>query len=341
LLIFPNDDRLVFENCQPTETSLDVEVDDGAIAISVPWEAIAYWMQSPRPSSASLISGIPARSDRLLLSNGDLISGELTAFTPEGLRIATASGVIAIAVERIAAVSLNPDLTSLPSLPESWIVLLLADGSRLTATHGELSDASFNVRLLFGSEVSIPVSQILSVNYYSKSVTSLTTLSAHDWQHESYIPDSIDESDNSGTALLPRIPLPGSLLQRANPGWNRSTQGGPLLLGNAEYPRGIGMRPRSALTFNIDGEFIQFRAIVGIDDRVEGQGSVEFRIESATDILWSSPVVTGATPPLDTGLIDIAGRKELTLIVDFAEWGDVQDIAVWGNPILIRPQSTE
>lgn len=334
LLILPNDDRIVITSASIEDGALHIVRDEGAITIAVPWESIAYWMPIPSRESVELLRGPAARADRLLLSNGDLISGEITKFAPEGIRIDTAAGELMIAAERIAAVALNPELTGLPELPATWMVVLLTDGSRITATHCELIDDSLHVMTQFGGEVSLPVESILRVNCYSERVVGFTSLAIDAWEFEPYVPS--DLSGDSEEVVAPRMADRGPMLERANPAWDRSPLGGPLLIRGIEFPRGLGMRPRARLTVSLNGDYQFFQATVGIDDRAEGRGSVEFRIEAEGDILWTSPLITGSDPPLSTGLINIAGREELTLVVDFAEWGDLFDLAVWGKPVLIR-----
>lgn len=340
LLIFPNDDRLVVSASVPTATSLEIERPLSNTAIRIPWESISFWMQFPHPTSASMIAGVPPRVDRLLLTNGDLISGELTSFDSQGLSIETAAGEIQVTADRVSAVHLNPDLTSLPTLPDTYFICLLTDGSRLTATHCELENDSLQLRLLVGVELTIPVHYLLRIDCYGDHVVSLTTLTIQQWTYMPYLP-LVVTLDEDPAATSPLATMRGGLLQRINPGLNRSTLGGPLLLRGSEYARGIGMRSRSSLSFPIKGEFTHFQAVVGIDDRTKGEGSVEFRIESQGTTLWSSPTIAGRDDPMVTGPIDIAGRDELTLIVDFADWGDIHDVAIWGNPILIQNRPSE
>jgi hypothetical protein len=334
LLILPNDDRLVISSAEAGDAALIVEHAGSEASIPVPWESIACWIQSPQPTSVSLLTGQPARTDRMLLSNGDLISGELAGFSPEGLTIKTATGALAIVSERIAAVSINSDLTSLPSLPQSWAVLQLTDGSRLTTTSFKLQGETLQIETQFGAEIDLPVETMHSMQFYSNRVVSFSSLPAVQWTYEPFVPSIIEVDDELAT-LIP-IFSDTNLLQRANPAWNRSPLGGPLRIRGAEFSRGIGMRPRARLTFDLDGEFQFFQAVGGVDDRAQGRGSVEFRVESGGELLWFSPMLTGKDEPLSTGLIDVGGRDELTLVVDFAEWGDLHDLAVWGNPILIR-----
>jgi hypothetical protein len=240
---------------------------------------------------------------------------------------------LTIGSERIAAVSFNPELVSLPSTPAIHAVLQLSDGSRLTASACELREDALQVMLPFGAEIAVPLEAVLALQCYSDQVVAVSSFPVANWEFEAYVPSRLQVEE-------PEEPAPAneetSLLGRANPAWNRSALGGALRIRGVEFPRGLGLRPRARLTIDLDGRFQVFQSVVGVDDRANGRGSIEFRVESEGETLWAGPIVTGSQPPLDTGRIDIEGRDRLTLIVDFAEWGDLHDLAAWGNPILIR-----
>jgi hypothetical protein len=55
--------------------------------------------------------------------------------------------------------------------------------------------------------------------------------------------------------------------------------------------------------------------------------------------VFTSPVLTGRSAPVDLGPLDVAGAHELTLVVEYGEYGDILDYADWGDAVLVRPSA--
>jgi hypothetical protein len=61
-----------------------------------------------------------------------------------------------------------------------------------------------------------------------------------------------------------------------------------------------------------------------------------FAVELDGQRVFTSLPQTGRDEPLAIGPVDVAGRRSLTLIVDYADRADVQDHADWCDAVLIR-----
>ena len=80
-------------------------------------------------------------------------------------------------------------------------------------------------------------------------------------------------------------------------------------------------------------------AEAAIDDQTGAQGSAIFRVytddgSGKWQLKYESPIVRGGATPLPIS-VDIAGAKRLSLLVDFADHGDIQAHADWLNARLL------
>lgn len=115
-----------------------------------------------------------------------------------------------------------------------------------------------------------------------------------------------------------------------------------LSLRGKQFMRGFGVHANSELDFDLTGgNYSRFRATVGVDDEVNGLGSVIFKIyvnkEAAPRFV--SPILTGesAALPID---VDISGATLLRLVVSDAGNDNDFDHADWALPRLIKATTT-
>jgi hypothetical protein len=87
----------------------------------------------------------------------------------------------------------------------------------------------------------------------------------------------------------------------------------------------------------LNREYRSFRATIGIDDEAEEGGSAIFAVEVDGSRIYTSPLVTGRSQPIEVGPLNVAEVDEMTLVVDYGEYGDILDYADWGNAVLLRP----
>lgn len=108
--------------------------------------------------------------------------------------------------------------------------------------------------------------------------------------------------------------------------------GGPLRLNGITYARGLGVHAPSDLRFHLNSQCTAFSAVVGVDDEVGANGSVQFEVWADGARLFRSAVLTGTSAPLPVS-VDLTGRQELRLVVtdggngisaDHADWADAQ-----------------
>ncbi len=118
--------------------------------------------------------------------------------------------------------------------------------------------------------------------------------------------------------------LPNEMAARLFEPHGPGTPGGhPLLLAGQEYDRGLTIRSRTELVYRLSGEFRQFLAVAGIDDRVRPAGNVRLVI-SGDDRELFAETITGSDEPMPIN-VDITGVKRLKILVDFGQQLDLAD----------------
>jgi len=101
---------------------------------------------------------------------------------------------------------------------------------------------------------------------------------------------------------------------------DRSVGGGCISLDGVIYPTGLGLHSFTELTYELDGQFSTFVAVVGIDDSVRPNGEATVTILPAGGE-QRDPVVLAVTGqgPAETVRCDLTGASEFTIRVDFGD----------------------
>jgi alpha-galactosidase len=116
-------------------------------------------------------------------------------------------------------------------------------------------------------------------------------------------------------------------LSRMHQGWGRprvdsSVDGKPLRLGGTVYRHGVGTHARAVLRVDLRGAATRFRAVVGVNDSTDGNGSIRVRLLGDGKILFESGLLRKGRggAPIDTDLRGID-----TLILMATDGGDGTD----------------
>jgi hypothetical protein len=254
------------------------------------------------------------RQDVVLLTNGDSLTGQVKSLGGNGLSLEAATGnELRVELSAIRGVSFNPDLLAKPDATGERIVLSLVDGSRLTATRVDLEQSGvFRIRLAAGAEFDLPQPAVQSLRFLGGKVVYLSDLEPTRFEFTPW--------------LELRWP------------WRRDLNvlGGPLKLRGEPFAKGIGVHSKSELTYRLDGQYRRFQATAGIDDAANGAGSVTFHVLVDGRRVFDSETVSGSSPALPVGPIDVSKAETLTLVVDFGEFGDVLDHVNWCDAVLVK-----
>ena len=250
--------------------------------------------------------------DRITLSNGDRVDGEFASLKAEQFTLETSIGKVQTSIDQTRSLAFNPDLVTTPKVADEFAILTLGDGSTLHVHKIVAADDLIVVESIGGFEFSVPVTAFRTIRFYDPNRVDLTQL------------------EPAGTIIIPYLSM------RRPPKTNRNVIGGLMSLRGRLMPVGFGVTSGTALTWDLDRKYQQFRATVGIDDAAQRAGSVVFEVQLDGEVAWQSRAITGASDPVDVPPIDLTGADELTLVVQFADRGNVLDYANWCQPILIR-----
>jgi hypothetical protein len=274
----------------------------------------------------------PGESDRLILDNGDELSGTVEAITTGAVTLKTDTAPIEIKPDRIAALLFNPALRTPHAPPRTphapreeekrphptflaWTAF--ADGSRLLATQLLIDGNSLKLTAA-GQPFAAPRSALVFLQPLSGRTIYLSDLKPTEYRQTPFL----------------NLPWPYQPDRNVTAGLLRSN--GHLHL------KGLGVHSAARLVYLVSppplgeglgvratqGPAIRFDALVALDDSTAGQGSVVFRVLVDGQERFASPVLRGGDAPLPVS-VDLRGAKKLELLVDYADRADVLDHANW------------
>ncbi len=252
-------------------------------------------------------------SDLLLLQNDDRMTGELKGIDQEFVTLQNGTGEVRVERGRIRWIGCNRELISFPTGPEPAAILTLTDGSRITIRAIKLDEAGMlSIDAAYGGAIQLPISSLTSILFLGDSKSYLSDRKEVEYQF---------------------TPFLSTMWQLRK---DRAVDGGPLQIRGVEYMKGLGLHSQSRVRYRLDAGDRRFRAVVGIDDSANGEGSVKFAVELDGRKVFESAELTGKDPAVFVGPIDVTGAQELTLVVEFGEQADVLDRADWCEAVLIR-----
>jgi beta-galactosidase GanA len=109
--------------------------------------------------------------------------------------------------------------------------------------------------------------------------------------------------------------------------------GRPITIGGTVFPKGLGVHPAGDVTLNLAGNCTRFTATVGVDDEVGSAGSVRFSVAGDGRTVFSTPVLTGNSPPFAVD-VDLTGVDQLDLGIDDGGDGNGSDHSDWAAAML-------
>jgi hypothetical protein len=123
---------------------------------------------------------------------------------------------------------------------------------------------------------------------------------------------------------------------RVWPWCNDGTPAGPgLVLDGTVFARGIGMVPRTRLTYDLGGEYDAFAATIGIDDRGGPAAHAVFRVLVDGRVVFESPPKLRGEAPTAVQ-VELARCRELAIEVDFGKNYDLGDFCAWADARVVR-----
>ncbi|MDO8630909.1 MAG: NPCBM/NEW2 domain-containing protein, partial [Phycisphaerales bacterium] len=284
--------------------------------LTLPLEQVARirFAQAAMPAYAESVRWferpLASEDDRLLLTNGDVVRGFVTAIDHEGVTIDNGSAKNTIPLRLVVAARLiHPQ----PAPPQGlYAVAAFRDGSRITFTSLEWVNREIEARSAGGARLEFDAGRVSRLDLLGGRWEWLSSQSPASYEH---------------TPML-------ALDWEYRP--DRNVMGGPLTVAGETFKRGIGVHSRSSLIFEIRGEYRELVTSFGMDDdsgpaadvtvAILVDGQKRFEKAHIRSGMLHGPV-----------RLDVAKAGRLELIVDFGENGDLQDRFDWIETGLIRP----
>ena len=254
--------------------------------------------------------------DALRLLNGDVSSGEVAKWQDGTISLKTTGREVTLPIADVRDIAFNPELLTLPEPKELCWLVSLRDGSRVTllASKSHVAGTTLKAAHVSGIAWDIPLDAIFEMRVLRGRAVYLSDLAPIESRQTPFLP---------GSREFP--------MQR-----DRSAAGRPLRLGGREFPKGLGMHSRAAVTYDLAGKYRAFHAIVGLDDTTVGAGTAMCAVEVDGRRVFENSAVSRQKEAKRLPVIDVNGAKRLTLVVDFGELGDSQDHVNWGDAVLLR-----
>lgn len=185
----------------------------------------------------------------------------------------------------------------------------LRTGEQLEGRVTSIDDA-VHLRLDEGSEVAIPATAVLGLGIVSDRLVWLSTLSPKVEQTPAF--------------------------DRVWPWTRDASPAGPgIVLAGKTHRRGLGLVPRTRLTFDLGGRYDVFEALIGIDDRGGPRAHALFRVLVDGKVAYESEPMTLGAPPVPVH-IELQRCQQLALEADFGKNYDLGDYCVFADARVVQ-----
>lgn len=247
--------------------------------------------------------------DVVLLNNGDRVEGTVSAIAETGCVVGMGTQQTKVPLNQIAAVAFNSELRARVQPRKLYSQLTLSDGTRLGLATLELAADRLVGKTFFGEQIESPLTSVAAIDYRLGVAVYLSDLEPKAYQHTPF--------------LGSERPLARDI----------SVSGQPLQIKSHIYDKGLGTQPRTAVTYLLDGKYRWFETAVGLNAGARF-GSARVRIVVDGKDVWGRELDARSEPAV--ARIDVRKASEITLVVDFADFGNVQAHVDWGDARLIR-----
>jgi hypothetical protein len=325
-LILTNGDRIPAEDVRLSGERVRFrhpDLNDGQ-ETSLPLAQLAvYWRGAPGGAGAEEIrrrlSSATRTRDAVLLQNGDTVEGSLNGIDARGVEVEAAKKPVTLDMKRIAAVAMGSELADRTRPRGTCARLVLTtkgrpDGTRLLLAKATCADgATLTGTTAFGATVRVPLERVAALDIFQGKAVYLSDLKPARYESEPF--------------LDVRWPL----------AVDACASGRELRLADGVYDKGLGTHPRARITYRLDGAYKRFEAVVGLDPRSGRDGGARVGVLADGKPLDLGPGqdLGARSAPLAISA-DVAGVKELTLVVDFGRRGDVQAHVNWVDARLVK-----
>lgn len=253
----------------------------------------------------------PRNTEVVWLANGDRMTGAFLGIDDHSVKLQVKGKPIEIDRTGVVAIGFDPVTLNYPRPPADYLELSLSDGSRIGVTAVRIEKGQMIATTRLGQAIQVPVTDLVRIDPRNSVLVPLSERKIDAQNYVAYV----------GPTRPARM--------------NRTVDGHPFRLGGGTYDRGLGTQSRTLLAYKLKPGDRRFQALVGVDERAGPLGSVAFRVVTDGQTRLITPPMTSRDQPRPVD-IDISAAKLLILITEFADRGDVRDLADWVEARIIR-----
>lgn len=283
----------------------------GEVAIPIDaLRAIRFQPSTQQPDLDKAIQAPSADQDRIFFTvdgKSGSVSGLIESLSDKELSFQIEGQTRTIPRDRLVGIVIAQPLADDAAAPA---LAIFTDGSQVGGELVSLNREKLVLGPPGGGEISVPRSAVASIQIRSAREVFLSDLKPL-------------AAEQQAIVTLPRP-------------WqaDRSVLGGPLTIGNRVFEKGIGVQARSSLTFAAEARFDTLAAVIGIDAETGGKGDCNFSVLGDGQSLFSRRM-KGSDAPHEMQ-INIAGVRQITLLVEPGADLDLSDHADWGDLRMIK-----
>lgn len=265
-------------------------------------------------------SGEPQDADSVYAKNKDgqiqRVSGTVIGIAAESLKFDYQGTERTIALERVVAViprRVEPEQVAGPR--RTHILFDFCGPNQLVGQLSELTPGSVAIELPWGETIEVSRNWVYKMQVLNGRMQSLQELEP---------------------AVVVKTPFFDHILPWQS---GRSLTGGTLQIGDKTYSKGLCLHAQTRLTYELRGEFERFQCDLGLQQTDGAAGNALVRIVADGEDLFAADEVQTAdeTRSLD---LDVTGKDQLVLEVDFGRNMHIGDHVVFGDARLLRPEQT-
>ncbi|HBO44320.1 MAG TPA: hypothetical protein DD670_10395 [Planctomycetaceae bacterium] len=193
-------------------------------------------------------------------------------------------------------------------LPPNVATLVDTTGSRWAVRSLSFDAGVFRVTTPAGTALECPADQMVEIDFSEGKVVHLGELP---WRLIEWTPYF---------GLREELPARKAFFA---PRFDRSAAGSPLMLDSQRYARGVTLRSRTEIEFDLPEGYRRFKAIVGIDDAFRPHGDARVIVRGDDRVLAETN--PAGTRPAEWIDVDITGLRRLSIVVDFGQDMDLGD----------------
>ncbi len=188
-------------------------------------------------------------------------------------------------------------------------IVELTSGDKLAAQQVTSDSGQITIKLAAGDEVKVPLEAVQRIDL-SRAKIWLSDLKPRDIKHEDVFIDKWREYNN-----------------------DKDIYGGPLILGDSSFHRGVCIRSKTSLRYRLEGDYARFKSWMGIQKGFNGDVHVEMSLDGAK-VLEADVAPGKPAQPID---LDVSGKFVLEILVDYGSNQDDQgDHLVLGHARLTK-----